>query len=249
MVNNNIKHLNLKLIPHNQAKAFSWHFSHQPNIVLSVLKTIVASALFFNISLALAQGPPDNPGQGPGNGGSQTGPPAQTQPVFLHFDGGSWRNETNVSNSYNAGVNAVECISSSDCWAVGNKNNRSLHWDGNSWGETNSANYNNELYEVVCTASNNCWAVGNKSNTVNHYTGGNTWNQPSTPYGQALRGVTCRNSNECWAVGDKSQSALKWNGSSWVEQTTPFNPTLRAIDHLPKSGQQLEFIGWKEEVK
>jgi hypothetical protein len=123
---------------------------------------------------------------------------------------------------------SVDCVSPSDCWAVGYFAGVSgvlqtlvQHWDGNAWVVVSSPNTNtdeeNYLRYVDCTSSSDCWAVGYHIAYVN--VGGTTrkfrraltehWNgtqwsivaAPEPGSQSSLFGVTCTSSTNCWTVG------------------------------------------------
>jgi hypothetical protein len=101
---------------------------------------------------------------------------------MLHWNGKSWTKVT-VPNPDGTGtgagnqLEAATCLSSADCWAVGNfgssivgvgvGRNAALHWNGRTWRRVKTPNPEgtatgdlNELLGVRCVSSANCWAVG-----------------------------------------------------------------------------------------
>jgi len=121
----------------------------------------------------------------------------------------------------NNGLNAVTCVSESDCWAVGaykGDANQTLieHWDGTSWAIVDSPNtdptLDNILYSVTCRSTSDCWAVGGSLtssrtgiNALIERWDGSSWTIVSSPNAtdsvfDVLTGVTCT-STQCWAVG------------------------------------------------
>jgi hypothetical protein len=92
---------------------------------------------------------------------------------------------------------AVNCLSATNCWAVGYDSsqdpapllNQALHWNGATWSQsttpdpagTGSNEDVNELLGIRCTSASNCWAVGERERS-----GGSLLNQ-----------------------------ALRWNGANW----------------------------------
>ena len=91
------------------------------------------------------------------------------QSLIEHWDGVSW---TVVGGpAAGAYLSAVDCSSSSACWAVGatmdaNGNPSTTlvdHWDGNSWTTVSSPNPTtpgNLLTSVTCLDAQQCWATG-----------------------------------------------------------------------------------------
>ena len=90
-----------------------------------------------------------------------------------HWDGTSWSivSSPNTDTTQNNSLFGVTCVSGSDCWAVGNYDNRGRaqtliqRWDANSWEIVSSPNTStmkqNLLVDVTCASASDCWAVGN----------------------------------------------------------------------------------------
>src|SRR2546425_464825 len=81
-------------------------------------------------------------------------------------------NETiKVTQYSDTSVNAVTCISSSDCWAIGYSANGNIaeHWDGTEWATVAMPNIDyagyNRLRYVSCVSSSDCWAAGSYLDT------------------------------------------------------------------------------------
>ncbi len=157
-------------------------------------------------------------------GGSGTAWAIGQNGVILYWDGSVWSTSASLGND----LSDVFCISSNDCWAIGDRSGGSgtiAHWNGSSWSTSGFTNNspNEDLYGIHCVASNDCWAVGNKgggSGTIVRWNGsswstsGFTNNSPN----EDLNGVHCIASNDCWAVGDRgggTGSIAHWNGTSW----------------------------------
>jgi len=178
--------------------------------------------------------------------------------LVAQWDGNSWTasalpNQLLVQESTLTGVT---CNSGSDCWAVGDSYDGSVHqtmieqWNGTSWTSAASPNggVDNYLTHVTCASASACWAVGYSTNAavdpqavdqdlVLHWNG-TAWlpntdliNLTST-YAADLDGVTCATGTECWAVGFLQPSGsgrpqiAQWNGSSWALVTAPDVPAL-----------------------
>ena len=153
--------------------------------------------------------------------------------------------------SEGAQLQAVRCVSSSNCWAVGAYRRRSeaLHWNGQRWALVSAPSpgaFSTVLQSVSCTSSSNCWAVGIASNgtrdnptpalTVALHWNGRVWSVVRTPSPggaesgdtSGLLGVACVSAADCWAVGSRSSGAgnvvnlvLHWDGSTWSAASTP----------------------------
>jgi hypothetical protein len=135
-------------------------------------------------------------------------------------------------------MEAVTCVSASDCWAVGwiryQEYVQTLieHWNGTSWSvipsPNTSATEHNVLQGVACTSASDCWAVGYKegdsgyNQTLIEHWNGTSWSiipspNTSTTEHNVLQGVACTSVSDCWAVGSKNNQTLiqRWNGISW----------------------------------
>ena len=181
----------------------------------------------------------------------------RNQTLIEQWDGSSW----SVMPSANTGVydydslSGVTCISTSDCWAVGNYESASgirqtliEHWDGSSWSIVSSPNTSttlDSLNGVACTSSSQCWAVGDYYDSNNHvdqtlieHWDGSSWSIVSSPNAtttqfNGLGGVACTSSSQCWAVGDYydsnnhvDQTLIEhWDGSSWSIVSSPSTST------------------------
>ena len=139
----------------------------------------------------------------------------------------------------------VTCVTSSDCWAVGDRTSGNgvasmssesfiEHWTGHSWAVVKAPRVGSGSYlaGVSCISALSCWAVGGTVTTATGDTGlidhwqGRSWLQaPASNLGAAdLYGVTCANSSRCWAVGDSDSGRpiiATWDGRIWVDVTTP----------------------------
>jgi hypothetical protein len=173
-----------------------------------------------------------------------------TQTLIEHWNGNAWSivSSPNVGAGDNA-LQAVSARTSSDVWAVGfyrtGVGNPWLtlieHWNGSAWSVLSSPSpgaAENYLYGVAFVSATDAWAVGFQSNTTNFYSpltlrwNGTQWSvvsSPPPPFSLAgLRGVVVVSPNEVWAVGAQVDLALtlrtyaiRWNGSSWSEVSTP----------------------------
>jgi hypothetical protein len=142
-------------------------------------------------------------------------------------------------------LEAVNCISSSDCWAVGTyaRNgaglNQVLRWNGTTWSQVKVASPGgkassdtSELFGVRCYSSTDCWAVGDyvhggaQLNEALHWNG-SKWSVVSMPDpgGKASGGVNelvdvwCTAASNCWAAGQ--------DGAYSGPNETVFNQALR----------------------
>ena len=176
--------------------------------------------------------------------GGNSGTAVQT--LAEHWNGGAWSivATPDASSSQNY-LLAVECVTSSDCWAVGDSStggvSRTLaeHWNGSAWSVVATPNAG-ILFGVACTFSSDCWAVGNSGTggvppgeSLAEHWNGTTWSVVKTPNNTLwpynyLFGVACASGSNCWAVGSAANTgtvsqtlAEHWNGTAWSIVTTP----------------------------
>jgi hypothetical protein len=190
-------------------------------------------------------------------GNTVSGP---TSPIYQNlierWDGTSWTVVTSgniVPTQYNI-LQAVTCVSTSDCWAVGNFSNglasQSLieHWDGISWTPAISPNTSplqvNVLQAVACTSTADCLAVGyfvgNVDQTLIEHWDGSSWAMVSAPntnsaQNNLLYGVTCVSASNCWTLGywfagsNAPQTLIAgWDGTSWAIANSPDTSSTQA---------------------
>ena len=127
-----------------------------------------------------------------------------------------------------AELNAISCVSSTDCMAVGEtlvfltKTGRTVEhpiaeeWNGSTWTTVPTplfAHSSAILDGISCTSTSSCMAVGSEGFPRNptEFTLAESWNgtawsfvptpQPLTPGGTALTQVSCTGAGACMAVG------------------------------------------------
>lgn len=136
------------------------------------------------------------------------------------WNGSSWSSQTVSSANYNA----IHCLASNSCWAVGSAiSGRAgiIGYNGASWSVSSPTGgpASDTLYAVHCSASNNCWAAGNQNGRFYFYNGTN-WSRQNVAglNGQPFRGIFCNSASDCWAVKGNT-SIARYNGSSWSQTT------------------------------
>jgi hypothetical protein len=127
-------------------------------------------------------------------------------------------------------LQGADCVSGSDCWAVGlvvnragARLNQAMRWNGTRWRHVftpdpggKAGGDEQELARVSCVSAADCWAVGVYTNTSSmtrtnealHWNG-KRWKLISTPNPGGTRrsrqhellGVSCVSRSDCWAVG------------------------------------------------
>lgn len=147
---------------------------------------------------------------------------------------------------------AVEILTASDVWAVGNRNGNLfsiIRWNSPTAGVWNNYSYTDvtnraNLNGVSFSSGTNGWAVGARqgSNFTFVSWNGTTW--AAAPLsgsctGQDLYSVSVASTSEAWAVGARYRAAcagsgpyrytlLKWNGSAWSLLTPSTSPSIPA---------------------
>lgn len=129
-------------------------------------------------------------------------------------------------------MNAVNMLSNSDVWAVGNAT-AIQHWNGTAWAASSTVGIpSRNLFGIYCTASNNCWAVG--ATTAFLLWNGSTWTLQtatvSTLPNSQYNSVFCNTANDCWAVANNTAGGdvfAHWDGTNWTRDAS--RPTPQAV--------------------
>jgi photosystem II stability/assembly factor-like uncharacterized protein len=141
--------------------------------------------------------------------------------------------------------NAVDCITSVDCVAVGGDQNleglaSSTSDGGNTWTAATIESGQPELNAVSCASVSDCVAVG-VGDSAFSTDGGNTWTSVSIPAAEtALLSVSCASSTTCVSVGVSPTEAGPYSGqvlvssdggSTWIApQLPPHVGALGSVD-------------------
>ncbi len=166
----------------------------------------------------------------------------QQQQVFQtlteHWDGSTWSRvaSPNPTGQSVSDLLAVDAVSASDVWAVGNTgiaetaNTLIEHWDGKKWSILPS--FPGELYGVSAVAADDVWAVGNYydsgvSRTQTLHWNGKKWAKVESPaLAGHLNSVTAVSADDVWAAGfealDPNVTLIEhWDGSTWTRVASP----------------------------
>jgi hypothetical protein len=141
------------------------------------------------------------------------------------WSGSSW--SVGISNTTNQ-LNAVHCVSPTECWAVGNTGTI-RHWLNGSW-VTRASGTTENLLGVACIPGNAsaCYAVGN--DVVRRWNG-SAW-VASTFSGGLLTAVSCTSAT-CYATRDQNQIwRLNTATNTWVLDATTTGFNWNAINCL-----------------
>ncbi len=159
-----------------------------------------------------------------------------SQTLIERWDGISWAIIVSPSTlpTRNNYLNAVTCVSASDCWAAGFAISSSSsesgtlveRWNGFAWAIVTSPNTSdtesNILNGVTCASGSDCWAVGYHYGvgiallTLIERWNGISWAIVASPnslpvenaQNNFLQGVTCVSTSNCWAAGYYSTPAI-----------------------------------------
>ncbi len=147
-------------------------------------------------------------------------------------------------------LNAVDMVSSTDGWAVGDGGTIIL-WNGSNW-STISSPTSNKMNSVEMISSNDGWAVGD-GGTIIHWDG-NNWSTTSSPTSNKLNSVDMISSTDGWAVGDGG-TIIHWDGNNWSTYSSPTNYDLKGVSFTSSDngwavgGSWNSVIGWYEDAK
>ena len=150
------------------------------------------------------------------------------QTLGEHWDGAAWSIVT-TPNPNPSQVNellGVDCVDTSNCWAVGHTGSPSGNpdltlaeqWNGTGWSvvpsPSPSASQPNIFEGVFCNTTSDCWAVGGPAPGRDGYSSfgdiltehwdGSAWSVFQTPNPgrtNQLFGIACNNTSDCWAAG------------------------------------------------
>jgi hypothetical protein len=162
-----------------------------------------------------------------------------------HWNGKTWTRVKSPNPAGSKGVmfEAVEAISATNVWAVGqyhcpvsvcSTKTLTEHWNGKSWKIVPSPNPtsstldpSNDLNGVTAVSANNVWAVGSytdkpgssgyddSAGLVEHWDGKH-WKivkSPESPSDVELRGVAAVSATDIWAVGDDNAETGSGGGT------------------------------------
>jgi hypothetical protein len=186
--------------------------------------------------------------------------------IILRWQAGLWSQEGPSAVLPDVNLNSVHCVSSNDCWAVGNRIGAVtngwtfLRWSGANWSlftvdtAPTIAQNLNSVFMLDIDGDGDAddgWAVGNRiANATNGWTflrwDGSSWNRvvvTTTVNAQNLNSVYMISSTEGWAMG-RNGVILRWDGASWSIVTSPTSADLNELYILGTSSPMGQ---WKEE--
>jgi RHS repeat-associated protein len=142
-----------------------------------------------------------------------------------------WGPPTDVDST--RAIDAVTCVSSSFCVAVGASGYVTIY-NGSSWSTPTDADSTRTLDALSCVSSSFCVAVDTSGYATIY--NGSTWSTPTDiDSTRAIDAVTCVSSSFCVAVG-ASGYATTYNGSTWSTATDADSTrTLEALSCVSSS--------------
>jgi hypothetical protein len=174
-----------------------------------------------------------------------------TEVLIERMDGSGWRIDQvgNPSGATTSALNAVSCVTSTWCLAVGDSGAAQTQaplaevWDGSNWSAESPPTPPGAtapvLNGVSCMSVSECtvvgsYAVGNNRDTLAERWDGSSWTIQSTAnvsgaMSTTLNSVSCQTAISCTAVGaaDASTVTEAWDGSTWTIEQTPTPPGAR----------------------
>lgn len=156
------------------------------------------------------------------------------------WNGTRWRTIATPSGDQNDNLNAVSCVTHTDCMIIGSSQPGGRghavhliaeHWNGRHWAVMHlPGSFSQELWtgnvigpsDISCPAAANCMAVGSHEragtevNVVLHWNG-RSWRTTKVPGPGGLSSVSCATPGQCLAVGTSGIRTLAtaWNGRNW----------------------------------
>jgi hypothetical protein len=185
--------------------------------------------------------------------GSYVNRPDNILTLVERWNGRRWAIRPSPNPPGGSDLWAVSCTSVKACAAVGgdlnpagNEVTLAERWNGMRWTIEPTPKLSGvpiaELFGVSCTSPTACTAVGHQENpaasrsfTLAEQWNGKVWAIQPTSLGAGnrdgvLSGVSCWSATACTAVGDYTNRAgtvvtlaERWNGASWIMESTP-NP-------------------------
>lgn len=171
----------------------------------------------------------------------------------LHWNGTTWTQATIPGLPAVVSLSAVQALSPSDVWAVGEASSGQpfalsktliVHWDGTAWTRVPSPGPTSlgvSLSSLSMDSATDGWAAGpvyheqtNTTTGLEMHWNGTSWQQVTALPAFIFAGVKSFSPSDATAVGDDRTSihtyrpaAFGWNGTSWA--LTAFLPTPSGV--------------------
>jgi hypothetical protein len=154
--------------------------------------------------------------------------------LIEHWNGTTWSIVPDSNPGIIVEIYAIDAVSPTDAWIVGEDDNGTLtkHWNGTAWTTIPSPNVGiskNFLYGVSVVSPSDVWAVGAYDDQtlydhpLTEHWNGATWSvvpADEPPTGTDLVGVAQVTSTDIWAVGRPSGYALQAITEQYTTQCT-----------------------------
>ena len=165
----------------------------------------------------------------------------------------TWRLQPTPAN-HGAALDAVSCVSSQHCLAVGGGHVRG--WSGSTWSVLQIPRGAAALNGVACLSTTDCIVVGQATSGLAQAWSwnGHRWkDQPTYNPGSTdnvLSGIRCAGSTSCEAVGTHGTQngatyplAEFWNGATWEDQSTRGAPAGALASVACESTSNCQAVG------
>lgn len=150
---------------------------------------------------------------------------------FLIITG--WQSQT---SNVNADLFDIDCVSATQCWAVGAAGTIIHTTDGGQNWITQTSGTSEDLFGVDFVDELNGWATGYGPTILHTTDGGNSWNQQTPNTSNDLLDIAFANSNRGWATGvsgtiiGTTDGGNSWNSEisgqwAWLWGITVISPT------------------------
>ncbi len=159
--------------------------------------------------------------------------------LAVEWNGRAWslvRAADPASSGNGDALGSVDCLSRSDCWAVGGVNlgegsphlrhDLVEHWNGRAFTAVAAPVTGNSLIAIACPGPANCWASGYPSgsqrstNEIEHFDG-RAWRtvRVQASFAGGASGISCRTFATCWLVGATTGGGLRPTSLRLLEGT------------------------------
>jgi len=182
-----------------------------------------------------------------------------TATLIESWNGATWSVVPSPNDTTNDAFEAVSCVSSTFCMAVGSTRRHSLveSWNGSRWSIVASPGKNHSVLDAVsCVSTNFCTAAGYRgqpeSSLIESWDG-TSWSiapSPEIDGRNLLGGVSCVSAEFCTAVGWTNTQTLieSWDGASWSIVLSPNSGTYPLLNAVScTSGTSCVAVGWTYE--
>lgn len=154
---------------------------------------------------------------------------------ILRWNGSNWSVATSPTTEL---LTDVEMISSTDGWAVGNRNGLVLHWDGSSWSKVAFPSSNSQLFEISAASANDVWIIGfnNGGDEIFHWDG-IKWSYSYWSLNLLYSDITVTpgtNGSDVWVVGANG-SILRWDSVNWAISNNPYNKSFYDVELISEN--------------